>query len=78
MRSFHFNAAIENDSKYKTGFFGVYVIFFPNGVLAQMDPNSMATFSSAKISISCAREAALRLHKILVNVIWDSYVLRTS
>ena len=78
MRSFHVNASIEYDPKYKAGFFGVDVIFLPNFVLAQMDPNAMAAFFGANLAMSCIKEAVLRFHKLLVNVLWYSCVSRTS
>ena len=78
LRSFLVNSSIQYDSKYKTGLFGVDVNFFPNVVMSQMDPNAMVEFFSTNLAMSCARGEFLRLHKLLVNTLWDSFVLRTS
>ena len=78
LRSFHVIVAIEYDSKYKIGLFGVDVIVFPNVVLSKMDKNQMTTFFCAKLAMSCTKGAFLRSYKPVVKVIWDSCVSSIS
>ena len=78
LRSFHVNSEIEYDSKYKTGFFGADVNVCPNFVLVQMIANAMEIFFSEKLAMICVKGLVLRLHKLLVNVIYDSCMSKTS